>query len=685
MSVDSQPSVSPPTLDIHTPISEPTPRFHPGAVRAVIGILILALLVNLGFPLLLSRMDATVLTPLETSSDGVILATPIDAQQVLVATLDNRVLLLVDGQPQAEATFENLIGGLAVAPDGNTLYVGTSDGQVRILDSSLTEQRTVPVTGRVVGLQAVADGFVVSYGSGAYSDRYWTSFYPADGDAATYATRAEFTITAMAATTGHGAVYGTANSRVSRLDDAGNELWKITLTQPPTNLHFMPSSDQVLVGDERGNLTLLEPDGTIRWAIHLSDYAMRSVSATVNSTDPATLANTRFFATDTHGDLYIVDGATNVLFGGSATTSDVAALVQLDDTLTLIPRNANWQRINPDATQSVGLASTLRLAWGGIDIGIFVALLVALVAAVQRWRRATQRQLRFAWRQRIAYVFMLPSMVLILLFSYYPAALAFYYSFTNFSVRTVTEFIGLENYQRILTNDFYFRVGFLNLILLLATSLLKTLTMPLLVAELIFRLRNSVHQYVFRTLFVLPAVVPGLITVFLWRMVYDPYAGLLNQILRVLGLTSWTTAWLGNESTALWAIIGAGFPYISAFPFLIYMGGLLNISTEMYDAAKIDGANWWRQFWSIDLPLLLPQMRLLIFFTLAGTIQGFAQIYIYTRGGPGYATYVPGLQMYYQLAEGDFGYASAIGVLLFIVIFAGTLFSLRFRRTALEV
>ncbi len=690
MSVDSQSSLDPSTLDPSTlneraPTTEQRRRFHPGALRYVVGILILALLINVGFPLLLSRMDATVLTPLETSSDGVILATPIDAQQILVATLDNRVLLLVDGQTQAEATFENLIGGLAVAPDGSAIYVGTSDGQVRILDRTLAEQRTVPVTGRVVGLKAVADGFVVSYGSGAYSDRYWTSFYPATSDAATYATRAEFTITAMAATTGHGAVYGTANSRVSRLDDTGNELWKITLTQPPTDLHFIPSSEQILVGDERGNLSLLEPDGTIRWAVHLSDYAMRSVSATVNSADPTAIADARFFAADTHGDLYIVDGATNVLFGGSATTSDVAALVQLGDTLTLIPRNANWQSINPDATQSVGLASTLRLAWGGIDIGLFVALLVALVAAVQRWRSATRRQLRFAWRQRIAYVFMLPSMVLILLFSYYPAALAFYYSFTNFSVRTVTEFIGLENYQRILFNDFYFRVGFLNLILLLATSLLKTLTMPLLVAELIFRLRNSVHQYIFRTLFVLPAVVPGLITVFLWRMVYDPYAGLLNQVLRVLGLTSWTTAWLGNESTALWAIIGAGFPYISAFPFLIYMGGLLNISTEMYDAAKIDGANWWRQFWSIDLPLLLPQMRLLIFFTLAGTIQGFAQIYIYTRGGPGYATYVPGLQMYYQLAEGDFGYASAIGVLLFIVIFAGTLFSLRFRRTALEV
>ncbi len=672
-------------MEARTPTVEQKPRFRLGALRLVVGILILALLVNLGFPLLLNRMDATVLTALEPRSSGVILATPIDPQQVLVATLDNRVLLLVDGEPQAEAIFENLIGGLAVASDGSTIYVGTSDGQVRLLDSTLVEQRTFPITGRVVGLEAVTNGFVVAYGSGAYSDRYWTAFYPAGSETATYATRAEFTITAMAATTGQGAVYATANSRVSRLDEVGNELWKVTLTQPPTDLQFIASTDQVLVGDARGNLTLLEANGTVRWAIHLSEYAIRSVSATVNAAAPADVAGARFFAADAHGDLYIVDGATNVLFGGSATSSDVAALVQLGDTLTLIPRNASWQSIDPDATQSVRLASTLRLVWSGINVGLFLALLAALIAAVERWRNATRRQLRFAWRQRVAYFFILPSMVLILVFSYYPAALAFYYSFTNFSVRTVTEFIGLENYRRILFGDFYFRVGFLNLTLLVVTSLLKTLTMPLLVAELIFRLRNSVHQYIFRTLFVLPAVVPGLITVFLWRMVYDPYAGLLNQVLRVLGLTDWTRAWLGNESTALWAIIGAGFPYISAFPFLIYMGGLLNISTEMYDAAKIDGANWWRQFWSIDVPLLLPQMRLLIFFTLAGTIQGFAQIYIYTRGGPGYATYVPGLQMYYQLAEGDFGYASAIGVLLFIVIFAGTLFSLRFRRTALEL
>jgi len=680
MSIESQQSRS--SLTVGTPalaVAAPD-RFHRGARRYVFGILILLLLVNALLPLLLNRTDASVLDPLNIRSESVILATPLSAQQVLVATLDNRVILLDNGQPLHEAQFENLVGGLAASSDGSEIYVGTSAGKVSVLNSNLAMQREVPVTGRVVGLKAAENGFVVSYGSGAYTDRYWTSLYPSDSDQAAYVTRAEFTITAMDSIADGGAIYGTANSRVSRLDSDGNELWKTTLTQPPTDIYFMPTTEQSLIGDGRGNLVLLDANGATLWGIHLSDYGMRSVLV---GTDEA--GNTRFLASNDHGDLYVVDAATNVLFAGRATTSDIGALVQLADGLTLIPRNDAWLTVNLNAIQGAGVAAMLRQVWLGLNIALMVALLAALVATVTRWRQTTQRQLRLAWRKRVAYVFVLPSIILILVFSYYPAATAFYYSFTNFSIRNVTEFVGFDNYKRILFDDFYFRVGFANLVLIVATSLLKTVTMPLLAAELIFRLRNTVHQYVFRTLFVLPAVVPGLITVFLWRMVYDPYAGLLNQVLRVFGLDDWTRAWLGNESTALWAIIGAGFPYISAFPFLIYMGGLLNISTEMYDAAKIDGANWWRQFWSIDVPLLLPQMRLLIFFTLAGAIQSFAQVYVYTRGGPGYATYVPGLQMYFQLAEGDFGYASAIGVLLFIVIFAGTLFSLRFRRQELEM
>ncbi len=664
------------------------PLRNGGALRIIVGILILAVAVNIVLPLLLQRTDAAVLSPVEGGdgeirSEGVVLATPVDAADTLVATLDNRVLWLENGAAVREAQFDNLVGGLAIAADGEEIYVGTSGGQIFVLDGELQTQRDLPITGRVVGLRAVQDGegadggFLAAYGSGAFSDRYWTAYYPAGSDQPAYTTRAEFTITAMDGTSGGGAVYGTANSRVSRLDAEGVEQWKSTLTQPPTAMEFDAASEQTLVGDERGNLTLLSGSGATLWAINLSQYPLRSVQAIVDNA-----GDSLFLAGDDYGNLFAVDAATTLLFSERAATSSVQAIQPVGAALTLIARNGAWQAINPGAMRGAGLAATLRLGWLGVNIALLLALLAATVAAVERWRRATIHQLRFAWRQRVAYFFVLPAVALILLFSYYPALMAFYYSLTDFSLRSVTEFVGLANYRKILTNDFYFRVGFGNLALILVFSLLKTLTVPLLVAELIFRLRNSVHQYVFRTLFVLPAVVPGLITVYLWRMVYDPYAGLLNETLRAVGLSQWTTAWLGNESTALWAIIAAGFPYISAFPFLIFMGGLLNISTEMYDAARMDGAGWWRQFWHIDVPLLTPQTRLLLFFTLAGAIQGFAQVYIYTRGGPGYATYVPGLQMYYQIAEGDFGYASAIGVVLFAIIFSGTIFLLRFRREA---
>jgi raffinose/stachyose/melibiose transport system permease protein len=286
----------------------------------------------------------------------------------------------------------------------------------------------------------------------------------------------------------------------------------------------------------------------------------------------------------------------------------------------------------------------------------------------------------------LAYTFLLPALGLVLFFSYYPAGMAFYYSLTNFSLRSVTEFVGLRNYADVLMEDRYFRTGVVNMVIIVVTSVLKTVSVPLLAAELVFWLRNAPHQYVYRTLFVLPAVVPDLVFTLMWRQVYDPYTGLLNRLLGSVGLSEWQRAWLGDEGTALWAVIGVGFPFIGAFAFLIFLGGLLSINRDYFDAARVDGAGRWARFRHIDVPLLLPQFRILLFFAITGTVQGFAAIFVLTRGGPGTATYVPALQMYRRIGEGDFGYASAVGVVLFVVILALTFVVLRFRRQdALEL
>jgi ABC-type sugar transport system permease subunit len=284
------------------------------------------------------------------------------------------------------------------------------------------------------------------------------------------------------------------------------------------------------------------------------------------------------------------------------------------------------------------------------------------------------------WKARLAYLFLLPAVGLILLFSYYPAGLAFYQSLTDHNVRTPTKFVGLANYKDVLFHDTYFRTGLKNMAIIVLTSVIKTVTMPLLVAQLIYSLRNSVHQYVFRTLFVLPSVVPDLIFTLMWRQVYDPNTGLLNQLLASVGLARYQRAWLGDERTAIWAIVGVGFPFVSAFAFLIFLGGLLNINMDYFDAAKIDGARWWQRVLHLDLPLLRPQFRILLFFAVVGAIQSLGNVFILTRGGPGTATYVPALQMYLRLAAGDFGYAAAVGVVLFAMILVLTLLILRVRR-----
>jgi ABC-type sugar transport system permease subunit len=174
--------------------------------------------------------------------------------------------------------------------------------------------------------------------------------------------------------------------------------------------------------------------------------------------------------------------------------------------------------------------------------------------------------------------------------------------------------------------------------------------------------------------------VPGVVGVLLWKQIYDPQIGLLNETLKAFGLGHLTRAWLADANTAIWAIIFAGFPWVSIFAFLIYLGGLLNINHEIFDAAAIDGASAWQRFWDIDLKMIRPQLRLILFFTFLGSVQEYGSIWIMTRGGPGTATYVPGLQMFLQISAAEFGYASAIGFILALVVLAITVWRFRFNQ-----
>jgi raffinose/stachyose/melibiose transport system permease protein len=125
-----------------------------------------------------------------------------------------------------------------------------------------------------------------------------------------------------------------------------------------------------------------------------------------------------------------------------------------------------------------------------------------------------------------------------------------------------------------------------------------------------------------------------------------------------------------------------GFPWIAGINFLIYLAGLQGIPTEVMDAAAVDGATGFRRFWLIDLRLIMGQIKLLVILSVVFSLQSFVLILIMTNGGPGYASMVPGLLMYKAaFQDGRFGYACAIGTVLFVVIFALTYINMRYIRS----
>jgi ABC-type sugar transport system permease subunit len=302
------------------------------------------------------------------------------------------------------------------------------------------------------------------------------------------------------------------------------------------------------------------------------------------------------------------------------------------------------------------------------------------------WRSAGSDSRNLAadiWKARVSYIFLIPTLVLLLIFNYYPAFSGIYHAFTEWTPGFETKWVGLDQFRDLRENR-YFWVGIGNLVILIVTGFLKLL-IPLAVAEMIFHLRSSRLAYGFRTLFVLQVIVPGVVGVLLWVNVYDPNIGLANQVLEGLGLGNLTRSWLGDADTAIWSIVFIGFPWVSAFALLIFYGGLISIPTDLFDSASLDGASTFRRVLNIDLPLLLGQVRLLVILTFIATVQEFAAIFLTTGGGPGSSTYVPSLELYYQAVRfNNFGMASAIGTVLFIVIMAGTIINLRYVKSSVE-
>lgn len=284
------------------------------------------------------------------------------------------------------------------------------------------------------------------------------------------------------------------------------------------------------------------------------------------------------------------------------------------------------------------------------------------------------------WRKKadypslwVIYGFLLLPFTFLVIFNYIPAVSALSHAFTAWDVGGETRFVGLANFREILTDKVFLQsVG--NVFKIGLVMFLGFMTVPFIVAEMIYHLKSDRWNYICRVLVVTPMIVPGVVVFMLWGYIYSD-AGILTQLLTDLGLHEWVYGWLSHPKTAIWAVACVGFPWASGFHILIYYAGLANIPSSILEAAEIDGLGPMGRIFRIHIPLILEQVKLLIIFTLISIVNGFELVYLLTRdGGPGYETMVPGLYMYlsgfnYQ----RMGYACAIGLLMLVFLLVVTL------------
>lgn len=308
---------------------------------------------------------------------------------------------------------------------------------------------------------------------------------------------------------------------------------------------------------------------------------------------------------------------------------------------------------------------------------------------------STAKALR-EWR---LYLFVAVPLFFILMFQYFPAASAVYHSFFEWDGDETKRFIGLDNFRRIMGDTTLWN-SFILIGILVVANVLKLIP-SIFIAVMIHRLKSDKAQYWYRLLVVLPMIVPQLVVLFIWKFFFDPNLGPLNKILestRLIEVLAWfdstffagntfrtdaPIAWLSQEQLIVPALIIWGFPWIGAVGVLIYLAGLQSISKDVYEASDLDGVSPFQKFLYIELPLIMTQVRLTLILLIIGTLQSFGLqlLLLGEGGGAGGRGMVPGLWMYNQaFVANEFGYACAIGLVLFFFILILTIINNKYVR-----
>lgn len=293
--------------------------------------------------------------------------------------------------------------------------------------------------------------------------------------------------------------------------------------------------------------------------------------------------------------------------------------------------------------------------------------------------RTSQRRSPLRTREMLAgYLFITPAVIGFLLFIAGPIGASLLLSLTEYQVITPPHWVGFENYRTLVNDPLFWqslKVTFQYAIVALPLGLILSLGIALL-------MNQQVRGIAFwRTVYYLPAVISGAAVAVLWAWILNPEFGLLNLMLRYIGIRG--PNWLADTRTALPALCAISLWAVGG-NMVIYLAGLQGIPTELYEAAELDGANAWKRLLHVTLPMLSPVIFFNLVLGLIGCFQFFTEPFVMTKGGPENSTLTYMLYLYRNaFAYGKMGYASAMAWVFFAFMLVLTL--LIFRSTPLWV
>jgi raffinose/stachyose/melibiose transport system permease protein len=277
--------------------------------------------------------------------------------------------------------------------------------------------------------------------------------------------------------------------------------------------------------------------------------------------------------------------------------------------------------------------------------------------------------------------FITPALILYSAFVFIPIIASIYFSFFDWDILNPRKFAGLGNYIRMFTSDDVFYVAIKNMLFLLVTCLATQLPLGFFLALILTRKVRG--KDFFKAVFFLPAVISSVAVGLLWTFIYDPKIGIINMLLHSIGLEPLQRYWLTDPKTVMWAITTVVSWQFIGYTMLLFIAAIQNISEEIFEAARLDGAVGWKLVWHITLPLLKPIMKVNTILISIGSLKFFDLVIAMTGGGPANATQV--LVSYINkrsFQNMEYGYGDALAVVLLLLCLFVTLLINKFIHTA---